>query len=218
MIRGLEIILVVMLLCTTETKAIGDKVSMVVGDKTFTLTLYDNPTVTAFKSMLPMTVRMNELNGNEKYYYLPESLPVSANYIETINSGDVMLFGSNCLVLFYKTVKSSYSYTRIGHIDNVEGLEAALGSGVAVVTFKLVSSNTNVSANDVPTIRIYPVPANENLTVEGVFERLVLYDVNGNTVTTSNRSPLMLEGVNSGVYFLRIETGANNLIRKIIKK
>jgi hypothetical protein len=41
-----------------------------IGSSTFTATLYDNATATAFKGMLPMTIKMSELNGNEKYFDL----------------------------------------------------------------------------------------------------------------------------------------------------
>jgi hypothetical protein len=33
-----------------------------IGSNTFTATLYDNATATAFKGMLPMTIKMTELN------------------------------------------------------------------------------------------------------------------------------------------------------------
>lgn len=71
---------------------------------------------------------MTELNGNEKYYYY-STLPTSATRPGTIHAGDVMLFQSNTLVIFYKTFESDYSYTRIGSVTDPEGLAEALGSG-----------------------------------------------------------------------------------------
>lgn len=61
---------------------------------------------------------MSELNGNEKYYYFEETLPSNATQIGTIQTGDIMLYGSDCLVLFYDTFSTSYRYTRIGKIDS----------------------------------------------------------------------------------------------------
>lgn len=111
-------------------------VSIRVGGRTFTATLEDNETAKTFKASLPMTVTMNELNGNEKYYYLSGRLPVDSYRPGTIQAGDLMLYGSNCLVLFYETFSSSYSYTRIGKIDNPAGLAEAVGSGNVSVTFE----------------------------------------------------------------------------------
>lgn len=85
-----------------------------VGGHSFDVTLEDNATARAFAALLPMTVTMNELNGNEKYHYLSENLPTDSYRPVTIRNGDLMLYGSNCVVLFYETFASSYSYTRIG--------------------------------------------------------------------------------------------------------
>ena len=84
-----------------------------------------------------MTVTMIELNGNEKYFDLPQSLPTNASNPGTIQNGDLMLYGANTLVLFYKTFSTSYRYTRLGRVDDVAGLVAALGSGNVSVTFEL---------------------------------------------------------------------------------
>ena len=107
-----------------------------VGDRSFAATLEDNVTARAFAALLPMTVTMNEMNGNEKYHYLSENLPIDSNRPGTIRNGDLMLYGSNCLVLFYETFSSSYSYTRIGRLDNPSGLASALGRGNVTVTFE----------------------------------------------------------------------------------
>lgn len=101
----------------------------------FTATLEDNEAGQAFADMLPLTLNMNEMNGNEKYCYLDASLPVESFRPGTIRAGDLMLYGSSCVVLFYETFSSGYSYTRLGRIDNPQGLAAAAGSGNASVGF-----------------------------------------------------------------------------------
>ena len=115
----------------------GNKMRVKIGNKAFAATLYDNATAAAFKSLLPMTVDMADLHRNEKYFDLPNNLPTDASNPGTIQSGDLMLYGSNTLVLFYKTFPTSYSYTRLGRINDPEGLAAAVGSGNVTVTYEL---------------------------------------------------------------------------------
>lgn len=106
------------------------------GDQTFTATLYDNPSAKALFELLPMTLNMSELNGNEKYFYLDGTLPTDASKPSGIRTGDLMLYGNNCLVLFYESFSTSYSYTPLGCIDDPEGLSSALGSGSVQVVFQ----------------------------------------------------------------------------------
>ena len=87
--------------------------------------------------MLPMTINMSELNGNEKYFDLPVNLPTNASNPGTIQSGDLMIYGSNTLVLFYKTFSSSYGYTTLGRINDTKGLPSAVGSGSVTITYEL---------------------------------------------------------------------------------
>lgn len=119
-----------------NNEPMSNTVNIKVGSSTFTATLSGNAAAEAFKALLPLTVDMTEMNRNEKYYNLPENLPTSTSRPGTIQNGDLMLWGSNTLVLFYQTFSSSYSYTCIGQIDNPSGLNTALGSGNVTVTFE----------------------------------------------------------------------------------
>lgn len=68
--------------------------------------------------------------------FLDSSLPAASGNPGTINAGDIMLYGNNCVVVFYETFNTSYSYTRIGRIKNTANLKKALGSGNVEVTFE----------------------------------------------------------------------------------
>jgi hypothetical protein len=58
----------------------------------------------------------------KKYVYLDISMPTNSSNPKRINAGDIMLLGDNCLVVFYKSFDTSYSYTKIDHIDNLPNL------------------------------------------------------------------------------------------------
>lgn len=112
-------------------------ITITVGGKAFPATLEDNEAAAAFAAMLPVTLQMSELNGNEKYFYLDSPLPVQSTRPGTINEGDLMLYGSSCVVLFYETFRSGYSYTRLGRIVNPDGLAEAVGDGSVHVRFEV---------------------------------------------------------------------------------
>lgn len=122
---------------STDTSNIDKtKMKITIGTTVFSATLNNNATATAFKGKLPITINMTELNGNEKYVDLPNALPANASKPANIQNGDLMLYGSNTLVLFYKTFSTAYNYTRIGHIENPSGLATVLGSGNVTVKFE----------------------------------------------------------------------------------
>ena len=111
------------------------KLHITIGEREFTATLADTDAAREFAKKLPMTVHMSELHGNEKYYYMEQSLPTAAQRPDGIRAGDLMLYGSDCLVLFYESFSTSYSYTPLGRLDNAAGLADAVGKGSVVVMF-----------------------------------------------------------------------------------
>jgi hypothetical protein len=112
------------------------KITIRIGSKSFLATLSDNATAAAFKKLLPLSLTMTELNGNEKFAQLSVSAPTQASTPPAIHTGDLMMYGSDTLVLFYKSFRTTYSYTHIGRVDDPMGLEAALGSGNVDVTLE----------------------------------------------------------------------------------
>ena len=120
-----------------NTVMTSNRLIVKIGAKTFDATLLDNPTATAFKALLPLTINMKELNGNEKYADLSKKLVTHASNPAAIETGDIMLYGSNTIVVFYKSFSTSYSYTKLGYINNITGFAEAVGSGNVTVTFEL---------------------------------------------------------------------------------
>ena len=106
----------------TINKEEVSSVKVIINEKEYILNLEDNETVDKFLELLPSDFNMTELNGNEKYINLDTTLPTDSMYPKHINAGDVMLYGNNCIVVFYKSFDSKFSYTKIGHIDNLPDL------------------------------------------------------------------------------------------------
>ena len=108
---------------------------MTVGERRFAITLADTEAARALAARLPLTLDMEELNGNEKKKELPQALPTATLQPGTIRTGDLLLWGSRTAVVFYQTFDSSYSYTRLGRVDDPAGLARVLGRGDVRIAF-----------------------------------------------------------------------------------
>ena len=108
---------------------------MTVGERCFAITLAETEAARAFAALLPLTLDMEELNGSEKKKELPNALPTNASQPGTIRNGDLLLWGSRTVVIFYLTFNSPYSYTGLGRVDDPAELAQALGRGDVRVVF-----------------------------------------------------------------------------------
>lgn len=121
---------------TTEENTV-EKIILQIGNNNFTATLESNAAVDAFVDMMrevPVVIQMSDYSGFEKVGSLGTSLPTS-NSQTTTESGDIVLYNGNQIVIFYGS--NSWSYTRLGRIDDLSGWKDALGSGDVTVTFSL---------------------------------------------------------------------------------
>ena len=120
---------------TEENKVANMNVQ--VGDVVFSATLEENEAVSALVEMMresPVVIQMSDYSGFEKVGPLGTSLPVN-NSQTTTQAGDIVLYNGDQIVIFYGS--NSWSYTRLGHIDDLTGWEEALGSGEVTMTLSL---------------------------------------------------------------------------------
>ena len=113
------------------------KMNVNVNGQDFTATLENNSAVDALVQMMkngPVTLQLSDYVGFEKVGPLGQSLPAS-NSQTTTHAGDIVLYQGNQIVMFYGS--NSWSYTRLGHIDDLTGWEEALGSGDVTVTLSM---------------------------------------------------------------------------------
>ena len=120
--------------------AFGDNMQNIIitiKNKKYEAILYDNSTTKELIKKYPITITMSDLNGNEKYYNFSKSFSTSSENVANINKGDIMLFGDNYLVIFYKSFSTRYKYTKLGYIKNTEDLENSFGKGDISITFEI---------------------------------------------------------------------------------
>lgn len=114
-------------------------VELIIGDKVFAAKLYDTVAARALLERLPLSIVMDDMNGNEKYYFFSDQLPTSPETPGQLSSGDLMLYGNDCLVLFYESFSSSYRYTKLGYLEQTDGLKEALsGNHVKVLISQVI--------------------------------------------------------------------------------
>ena len=105
-----------------EKTTMNYNVKITIDDKEYLTTLEENNTTKELIKKLPLKLNLKDLNNNEKYVNLDYSLPTESYNPNKINKGDLMLYNDNCIVLFYKSFDTKYSYTKLGHIDNLSEL------------------------------------------------------------------------------------------------
>ena len=120
-----------------EVSSAMTRIAITIGNTVFRAKLHDNEAASAWLKLLPVTLTMSDLNGNEKYTRLAKSLPARpTEKPETIKAGELMIWSGNTLVLFYKTFSNAYGgYVRLGYVEDTSSLANALGEGNVTVSF-----------------------------------------------------------------------------------
>ena len=125
----------------TENK-VDESINMVyikVNNNVLNIKLEDNSATIELKERLKngdIVVNAHEYGGFEKVGNLGFSLPREDTNITT-SAGDIVLYQGNQISLFYNS--NSWSYTKLGKIQNVSSseLESILGNGDVTITITL---------------------------------------------------------------------------------
>ena len=121
---------------TAASAGEADQLELEVNGSRYSVRLADTDAAAELAGRLPLELEMEELNGNEKYAYLEAPLPSAEEAPGEIHAGDLMLYGDDCLVLFYRSFESGYRYTPLGSLEDPAGLEELLGSGSVSATLR----------------------------------------------------------------------------------
>ena len=100
-----------------------NRIRIIVGDHSFIVRLEDNESAKALRKLLEdgdRTIPASNYGGFEKVCRLGTSLP--SNDVQTRTAaGDVMLYSSNQIVIFYDS--NSWAYTRLGKVEDLTAKE-----------------------------------------------------------------------------------------------
>lgn len=108
---------------------------------TFTADFAENESAEALRNLLrdgDLTISMSDYGGFEKVGSIGESLPHKDTQIST-DVGDIMLYQSDKIVIFYGS--NSWSYSRLGRIDGADtnDMLSAFGKGDTDITLSLTN-------------------------------------------------------------------------------
>ena len=110
---------------------------------------------------------MTNLNNNELYYQFNNKFSTDTKSVRTINTGDIYLYQSDYLVLFYKTFSTTYSYSEIGKLTDTNGLADIIGSNSPIEVEWGIENNesnnsTNTEVTDIETDENFSNLTNKN--------------------------------------------------------
>lgn len=117
------------------------KLYLIIGSRTFTATLDSNEAVTSLKGLLPLQIKMLDDGKIAKSHKFSSSLKYVSRGMKGIKqneeiigeaqAGDIVMYESQYLTIFYDKFNSNQKFVKIGHVDvegeDMEELKDALG-------------------------------------------------------------------------------------------
>ena len=122
---------------TTRNDYMNKKIELVIDGKTLDVTWENNESINDLKAHIndSLNISMHKYGGFEQVGSLGFKLKNNDTKITT-NPGDIVLYSSNQIVLFYGS--NSWSYTKLGHINlSEEELKELLGNNDINITINL---------------------------------------------------------------------------------
>lgn len=91
-----------------------ESMKLLIDNQELNVTWENNESVKALKKLLPLTIEMHEYGGFEQTGSIGQSIVRNDSRIDVV-PGDIVLYNGNAISVFYHN--SSWSYTRLGHIN-----------------------------------------------------------------------------------------------------
>ena len=133
----------------TFAQTMEQKMYITIGEETHTVTMEDNVGTRALMAALQadnITYTADDYGNFEKVGYVGQSFPTDNHQIAT-SAGDLVLYNGDNICIFYSS--NSWSYTRIGKLDNLSAEEVRqfvkAGEGEVSITLSLQPVYTGIN-------------------------------------------------------------------------
>lgn len=102
-------------------------------DAEYTMVYYPSTTAEYLVNQIPSLSMLMppsyDMDGLYKYYDMPRPAPANEEEITSVSAGEVLMDGTDRLILYYQDAEITGSYTRVGYFTDTTGLAEALGDG-----------------------------------------------------------------------------------------
>ena len=95
-------------------------ISIKMGTKSYKAKSTSTKTTQSFLESLPVTIQMNDVDGNQKYGCMYYKIANESAKTNKVKKGDVLLSGESCVISAYEDFKTINKYVVLGHIDNFD--------------------------------------------------------------------------------------------------
>lgn len=133
----------------TFAQTMEQKMYITIGEETHAVTMEDNVGTRALMAALQadnITYTADDYGNFEKVGYVGQSFPTDNHQIAT-SAGDLVLYNGDNICIFYGS--NSWSYTRIGKLDNLSAEEVRqfvkAGEGEVSITLSLQPVYTGIN-------------------------------------------------------------------------
>jgi hypothetical protein len=101
----------------------------------------------------------------------------------------------------------NFNYVLSAYYNN--GMESHNSDGSTINIKDLINKNI---------VNIYPNPATDVINLEGEFSKATLIDITGKIILETKDNRISVSHLSSGIYFLRIESGLQTSVSKVVKR
>lgn len=176
-------------------------ITVTIGSTKYTAQFDNNAAAREVAELFPLSVDMKEWTANKEYYVgLGKTINGTAPAATTITAGDIMLYSSRSLVIFYDSSANTAGYVKLGRISNSKNLKAALDKAGGKVAFAQTKTGPALTKDQQDVYASYEaicaaMIAKDRAAMERCFDKdLTFTHMNGKKQTRSEYIGEIMDG------------------------